>query len=242
MPLLTRVVSTDNEIGTALATRNGAEVERLHQVRAGHIMAVGIGLSAITANGLPAILKHGTQLSVIRQTDEAVLLKSLIILIGLTNDALNVPRMNASQMLDAARHILKTFWYFKPEEIAYAFDQGRAGRYGKVYNRLDLEILEGWLLAYDIDERNALCERGRSENADEAQESTKLSVDAVRDSYQRFAEGEPTLQQKKEAEKRLADQQERRERYNYHHFREQYFSGKDSPQPQPATQSEPTHE
>ncbi|GAB3783223.1 hypothetical protein GCM10028818_40730 [Spirosoma horti] len=235
MPLLKRVVSTDDQIGTALAQQNPMEVNRLQQMRAGHIMAVGIGLSAITANGLPDVLKNGTQLSVLRKTDESTLLKALLILIGLTNDALNVPRMNPAQMLDAARHITKSFWYFKPEEIAYAFDQGRSGRYGKVYNRLDLEILEGWLLAYDTTERLALCERGRSEEQHQNENDNRLSVDAVRQSYQRFADGEPTLQQKRETQKRLEDQQERRERHNYHNFKEQYFASKTSSEPQDET-------
>ncbi|WP_460983707.1 hypothetical protein [Spirosoma fluminis] len=208
--------------------RNSSEIAQLGQVRQSQIMALGIGLAGINATSLPAVLKHGQQLSLLRKTDEPTLLKALIVLIGLTNDALNVNRMSPVQMLDAARHILKTYWYFKPEEIAYVFDQGRSGKYGKSYNRLDLEVLTNWLHAYDTDERLSICERGRSENVDN--EEQKLSTQAVVDSYQRFAEGEPLLQEKIEAERRNADYQIRRQTHNYHVFRESYFQKRDANQ------------
>lgn len=221
MPLLQQVVSTDNTM-TTLAKTDPAGLARLETVRQRQILAVGIGLSGITANALPAVLKHGEQLSLLRKKDEPTLLKALIILIGLTNEALNLPRMNAAQMIDAARHIVKTFWYLKPEEIAYAFDQGRAGCYGPAYNRLDLEGLEKWLRAYDTGERLALCERARSEPDEEI--DARLSVKAVQESYQRFADGEPLLQQKKDADKREGDRQERIARSQYYQFRENYFA------------------
>lgn len=202
------------------------EIAALETKRTAQIRAVGMGLSSITVSSLPAIMKTGAQLSGLRKTDEASLIKALVVLIGLTNDALNVPRMNPMQMVDAARYIIKTYWYLKPEEVSYAFDRGRAGAYGTVYNRLDLEIVQGWLHKYDLTERLHISEQIRSLDAEKLEVDNRHSVEAVRQSYQRFKEGEMTTQQKIDAQRRDDDRANRMANHNYYVFREKYMAGR----------------
>ena len=47
--------------------------------------------------------------------------------------------------------IEETFYYFSPEDFRKCFRGAMAGKYGKVYNRLDGAVIMEWLRAYDIE-------------------------------------------------------------------------------------------
>ncbi len=228
MDLLRPVVLTDDKISTAIMKQQQHEIAVLEQKRTAQIQAVGMGLTSITVNSLPAILKGGAQLSLLRKNDETSLVKALIVLIGITQEALNVPRMAPMQMVDAARMMIKVYWYLKPEEVSYAFERGRSGAYGTVYNRLDLEILQSWLHKYDLTERQNMCDQMRSSDAEKLEADRHHSVEQVKESYQRFKAGGLTVQQQIDANRREREQTERKARHHFYVFREEYFNKRKS--------------
>lgn len=63
--------------------------------------------------------------------------------------------MDTFQTMDAASMIASEFWHLKLEEIILAFKRGKLGKYGKAYNRLDVQVLCEWLTQYNHSEEKA---------------------------------------------------------------------------------------
>jgi len=57
--------------------------------------------------------------------------------------------MNADQINFAAEHFVQHHWKYSLEDIQLCLDRGAAGMYGTIYNRLDLSILNEWILKFE---------------------------------------------------------------------------------------------
>jgi hypothetical protein len=57
--------------------------------------------------------------------------------------------MDVDQVKQTVELILQEYHYFKPEDFKSAFSKAMKGHYGKLYDRLDGQIIMGWLNAYD---------------------------------------------------------------------------------------------
>lgn len=90
-------------------------------------------------------------------------------------DFFNVGKnMNDFQVAMTAELIIERFWYLRVEEVKYCFH--RAMRTQKVYDRLDGNIILGWLEEYDnerteeamriSDQEAAMCANTHAENPD----------------------------------------------------------------------------
>lgn len=97
--------------------------------------------------------------------------------------------MNAAQVAITAELIIDRFYYLKLEEIKYCFHRAMCS--SKVYDRLDGNIIIGWLNEYDA-ERDEFCSLNViSENkAHKADDKSSISCpyDAYWDNQQRLAE------------------------------------------------------
>ena len=63
---------------------------------------------------------------------------------------LNIEKnMNNEQIKFAAEHFVQHHWKYSLEDIQLCLDRGVAGIYGTIYNRLDLSILNEWLLKFE---------------------------------------------------------------------------------------------
>ena len=59
--------------------------------------------------------------------------------------------MSDNQILDAAFMLYNEFKHYNMYDIGVCFKQGKTGKYGKVYDRIDGGVLFEWLRLYDID-------------------------------------------------------------------------------------------
>lgn len=66
-------------------------------------------------------------------------------------------KMNAGQIGVTVDFILEDYYFLKPDDLKLCFRNAMKGYYGKVYNRLDGQIILSWLHAY-ADERIAAAE------------------------------------------------------------------------------------
>lgn len=89
-----------------------------------------------------ALIKNSTSLTSVRALVSLALCEVC--------DFFNVGKnMNDTQIALTADLIIESFWYLKLEEIKYCFR--RAMRTEKLYDRLDGNIILGWLEAYDAE-------------------------------------------------------------------------------------------
>lgn len=77
-----------------------------------------------------------------------------------TVQAFNVGKtMNDIQIARTADLILDEFYFLKPDDFRLCFDRALMGKYGIAYDRLDTQIVFGWLYKYCTD---------RADKADDA--------------------------------------------------------------------------
>lgn len=78
--------------------------------------------------------------------------------------SLNVGKNLEPHQLDAlAKKIYAKYYYLSFDEIMYVFDQGTTGKYGKLYDRIDEEVIFSWLEKYDTDERIQIANKKNSD-------------------------------------------------------------------------------
>ncbi len=56
--------------------------------------------------------------------------------------------MNQSQIVFAVESILSDYYFLKPTELKYCFDNAKKGRYGNLYDRIDLSVICEWIDSY----------------------------------------------------------------------------------------------
>jgi hypothetical protein len=139
----------------------------------------------------PALaLASGEQLSRLRQRDKPALLKALSLLITQLGNSFNVGKnVDTLQVYECATLLAEKYWYLRLEEFVYVFKQARLGKYGKVYDRLDVQVISEWLSTYDTGERLAEMERRRQVQLEQEMDS-KLSAEELHRCYQKLKGGE----------------------------------------------------
>ena len=59
--------------------------------------------------------------------------------------------MGATQVASTADLIIEEFYFLKPDDFKLCFNQAKKGYYGKVYDRIDGQVIFEWLNAYTND-------------------------------------------------------------------------------------------
>ena len=80
--------------------------------------------------------------------------------------------------------IEETFYYFSPEDFRKCFRGAMAGKYGKVYNRLDGAVIMEWLRAYDIEKTEQAVQEQMQKKKEISQEI--MSTDKFNEAMQKL--------------------------------------------------------
>jgi hypothetical protein len=100
---------------------------------------------------------EGTQVSKIKREDEAGLCRAVKNLITNLAESLNLTNsVNEAQIFEMTLLIIETYWHVKLEELVLIFKNAKLGKYGKVYNRLDIQIVCEWIETYLRSEERAI--------------------------------------------------------------------------------------
>lgn len=100
-----------------------------------------------------------------RDKGEAVTRSILVLLVNDTLDFFNVPEtMNAKQVAITVDLIIDTYPYMQVDDIALCFRNAMKGNYGRIYNRIDGQIILGWLREYNKERCTAADELGYNEH------------------------------------------------------------------------------
>lgn len=94
-------------------------------------------------------IEAGTQISTLKRQDEQSVIDAVGALITLACHSLNVGKnMTDLQVYTASCTLVERFWYLKLEEFALIFRNGCTGFYGKLFDRVDVEIISSWIEKY----------------------------------------------------------------------------------------------
>lgn len=64
-------------------------------------------------------------------------------------ESLNVGKgMNEGQIIEAARLIQQEYYMLKPADLKLCFDMAKLGKFGEVYNRIDIQVISTWIDKY----------------------------------------------------------------------------------------------
>jgi hypothetical protein len=192
----------------------------------------------------PALaMSAGEQLSVLGKQDKKVLLKALSMLITQLRQSLNVGKnLDTLQVYECAALLAEKYWYLRLEEFLYVFKQAKLGKYGKVYDRLDVQVISEWLHLYDTTERLAELERKW-----QLQQMTEADIllpdEEVQRCYQKWKSGEKLDSQLWEEERLREAGEERRKEVGFLKFRHEYFRNRQPEQEDmPAQEEGPTRD
>jgi hypothetical protein len=90
------------------------------------------------------------KIATLRKVDREETKFKISMLIARCCAMLNIEKnMNNEQIKFAAEHFVQHHWKYSLEDIQLCLDRGVAGMYGTIYNRLDLSILNEWLLKFE---------------------------------------------------------------------------------------------
>jgi len=64
--------------------------------------------------------------------------------------------MDAMQAAFTVNGIIADYWFLKPEELKYCFNEAKKGRYGTMYDRIDAAVIFGWIETF-LKERTQIC-------------------------------------------------------------------------------------
>jgi len=72
--------------------------------------------------------------------------------------------MNDVQIARASDLILDEYYYLKPDDFKLCFNNAIIGRYGKAYDRIDVQIICDWLNQYCNDRSNVADNQSMNEH------------------------------------------------------------------------------
>lgn len=76
----------------------------------------------------------------------------LTLLIIDTVDFLNLGKtMNNNQVMQTVNLILEDYWHYKADHFVMCFNKAKKGYFGKNYDRIDGQIIFGWLEQFDLE-------------------------------------------------------------------------------------------
>lgn len=128
--------------------------------------------------------------------------------------------MGGDQVRQTADMILEDYSHFKPEDFKLCFSRAKKGHYGKLYDRLDGQIIMGWLMDYD-NERDGEIEVIRAKDNRQLKQATIAVVgapdkDDADDRFaDNFAKNMPLLQSKLAASKLAREKIKESHQVNY---------------------------
>ena len=87
-----------------------------------------------------------------KKQDKQYGFRFLVLALVEANDQLNIDgKMSDVQIGVAAKILDGKYWFFTPDDFRLAFMNGVTGKYGKIYNRLDIGVICGWLDEYNME-------------------------------------------------------------------------------------------
>ena len=90
------------------------------------------------------------KIATLRKIDRNETKLKIAMLISRCCAMLNIDKnMNADQINFAAEHFVQHHWKYSLEDIQLCLDRGVAGMYGTIYNRMDLSILNEWIIKFE---------------------------------------------------------------------------------------------
>lgn len=138
---------------------------------------------------------------IIKNLDQGAVNVFLLELLKWTNDQLNIPPMTYAQAYEAVRLIRedKDYKMFRPEDFKLCFETGVKGEYGKLYGRLDVNILFEWLKGYSLDRERDIIQYNKDKAIKRAEETnTRPLVDpkAFGELADKLSKPKPVIQKK----------------------------------------------
>ncbi len=99
--------------------------------------------SSMTVAGALAV-PH--QLSGLRKADEESLINAMCILLTGLAKSVNVGKnLDTLQTYETATLLIEKYWYLRLEEFVYVFKRAKLGKYGQLFDRLDVTVISGWV-------------------------------------------------------------------------------------------------
>lgn len=100
-------------------------------------------------------ISQGTQISFLKRNNEAFVKTSIHLLV---EDVLNHYATSDKVVMTGiipriVQSILAKYWWMKMEEIAYVFNKGKNGEYGRSNKNISQDVIMDWLHQYDVNER-----------------------------------------------------------------------------------------
>ena len=89
--------------------------------------------------------------------------------------------LNDVQVATISNLIVEEYSYFMPDDFKLCFNRAKKGKYGKVYDRIDGQVIFDWLNAYSkeriahFDEKN-MCEHNNRKNGKGEVEISSSSI------------------------------------------------------------------
>lgn len=131
-------------------------------------------------------ISQGSQISLLKRNNEAFVKTSIHLLV---EDVLN--HYTASEKVPAGfiprlvQTILAKYWWMKVEEIAYVFNKGKNGEYGRSNKNISQDFIMDWLHQYDINEREIEMLEHNRRLQEERNKAQILSDDQLKDFYKK---------------------------------------------------------
>ncbi|GAB3303534.1 hypothetical protein [Hymenobacter tenuis] len=108
----------------------------------------------------PALARQSPQVSALRRAAPGDAAEALANLLTFTAHLFNVVRnLSEVQITLLAQDLMERYWHWKFDEFIYVFREATAGRWGKVYDRLDAGTVHEWCKAYEIEVQQPLLEK-----------------------------------------------------------------------------------
>jgi hypothetical protein len=127
-----------------------------------------------------AVHEHGLKLP---KEIRLAMLKAIDYTLSFFSDS--VHKMNVNQAMSLINIILKDFYYFKLEEVILVLRNGKLGHYGKIYNRVDADIVYSWFKQYEEERFKAVEMSRHNENTDFKKDRTTMSEQKIMEEYQK---------------------------------------------------------
>ena len=125
-------------------------------------------VSDVFSSGMPAMA------TLKKKRGEATARAVLVLLVNDMLDFFNAGNdMNDTQVALTVDFILEEYPYMQADDIALCFRNAMKGKYGKLYNRIDGQIIMGWLREYNRERCTVASEQSYNEHKAYLSEESK---------------------------------------------------------------------
>lgn len=102
-------------------------------------------------------------------------------------DFFNVGKsMGALQVAQTADLVIEEYYYLKPDDFKLCFNRAKKGYYGKLYDRIDGQVILGWLASYDTERGQAAEELSIGSSRSWDREDTGRTSERQTEAYHAF--------------------------------------------------------